>query len=155
MDAPTWNRLAARSRQPGAPSDNDDDWEEWEAAMRRARAQAASPRALRPPPPPLQRRQTPSPFPRDEWSEMPATPPPLPVPQAQLLSMVRPKTPGAAITETVRAKLDAIDWGAMKRPAPRAAFVARRPGDQDLATPPPLANSRRAAGPRLGPAKRP
>jgi len=49
MDAPTWfksvpvNPPAARSRQAAAPGDDDEDWEEWDAVIRRAKVQAASP----------------------------------------------------------------------------------------------------------------
>ena len=134
--------VAARLRQTAAPADDDEDWD---AVIARAKMQAALPRAPSPLPPP----------PRNEWAEMPNTPPPSLAPQARRLWMAKPKAPRAGVSEKTLATLDALVRGGLKKPvAPLPAFVARRPAEQDLATPPPLGTDQRAAGPLSGRAKR-
>jgi hypothetical protein len=84
--------VAARLRPPPVPAGND---EEWDAVIARAKMQAASPNARRPPPPA-----------RDEWAEMSATPPPSPARQARI------RTP-----EATKATLDALVWGGQRKSA--------------------------------------
>jgi hypothetical protein len=134
--------VAARLRTTAAPAD---DAEDWDAVIARAKMQAALPKALSPPPPPS----------RDEWADMPDTPPPSPARQAPTLWMAEPKAPRAGVYEKTLATLEALVRGGLNKPvAPLPAFVARRPADEDLATPPPLETARRAAGPLSGRAKR-
>ena len=134
--------VAARLRPAAAPADDDEDWD---AVIARAKMQAASPRAPSPPLPP----------PRDEWAEMPDTPPPSPARQAPMLWMAKPKAPRAGGSEKTLATLDALVRGGLKKPvAPPPELLARRPAEEDLATPPPLEMARRAAGPLSGRAKR-
>ena len=134
--------MAARLRPTAAPADDDEDWE---AVIARAKMQAALPKAPSPHSPP----------PRDEWAEMPDTPPPSSAPQPRRLWIAKPKAPRAGGSERTRATLDALVRGGLKKPvAPLPAFVVRRPAEEDLATPPPLGTARRAAGPLPGRAKR-
>ena len=99
---------AARLRRPAAPADDDEDWD---AVIARAKLRAASPRAPSPlPPPPL----------RNEWAEMPATPPP------------EPKAPRARAPGATQATLDAIARRCLTKttapPGARPSFgPARRP----------------------------
>jgi hypothetical protein len=133
--------VAARLRHTAAPADDDEDWD---AVIARAKMQAALPKAPSPPPPPL----------RDEWAEMPDTPPPSPARQAPRLWMAKPKAPRAGVSEKTLATLDALVRGGLKKPVAPLPFAARRPADEELATPPPLGTARRAAGPLSGRAKR-
>ena len=133
--------VAARLRQTAAPPDDDEDWD---AVIARAKIQAALPKAPSPRPPPL----------RDEWAEMPDTPPPSPARQAPTLWMAKPTAPRAGVSEKTLATLDALVRGGLKKPVAPLPFVARRPSEEDLATPPPLGTARRAAGPLSGRAKR-
>jgi hypothetical protein len=113
--------VAARLRQTAAPAEDDEDWD---AVIARAKIQAALPKAPSPPPPPL----------RDEWAEMPDTPPPSPARQAPRLWMARPQAPRAGVSEKTLATLDALVRGGLKKPVPPLPFVARRPSEEDLAT---------------------
>jgi hypothetical protein len=134
--------VAARLRPAAAPADDDEDWD---AAIARAKMQTALPKA-----PNLQLAS-----PRDEWAEMPDTPPPLPARQAPRPWMAQPRAPRTGGSDKTQATLDAIVRGSLKkRVAPLPAFVARRPPEDDLATPPPLGTARRAAGPLSSRAKR-
>jgi hypothetical protein len=66
-----------------------------------------------------------------------------------------PRAPRAGGFEKTQATLDALVRGGLKKPVPPLpAFVARRPVEEDLATPPPLGTARRAAGTLSGRAKR-
>ena len=113
--------VAARMRPPAAPEDDDEDWD---AVIARAKMQAGSPRAPSPPPPP-----------RDEWAEMPETPRPLLGRQASARSLAKLKVPPAWPSEKTQATLDALVRGGMKKPA-----APRQPE-----------SARRAAGPVYGP----
>ena len=134
--------VAARLRPAAGPVDDDEDWD---AVIARAKMQTALPRAPSPPPP----------RPRDEWAEMPDTPPPLRAQQAPTRWIAKPNAWRAGDSEKRQATLDALVRGGLKKPvAPLPAFVARRPVEEDLATPPPLGTARRAAGTLSGRAKR-
>jgi len=126
--------VAARLRSTAAPADDDEDWD---AVIARAKMQAALPKAPSPPPHP----------PRDEWAEMPDTPPPSPARQAPRLWLAERKAPLAGCSEKTLATLDALVRGGLKKPvAPLPAFIVRRPAEEDLATPPPLGTARRSPG---------
>ena len=134
--------VAARLRPAAAPADDDEDWD---AVIERAKVQAALPNAPSQSPP----------SPRDEWAEMPDTPPPSPAWQAPRRWGATPKAPRAVDSEKTQATLNALVRGGLKKPVPPLpAFIARRPAEDDLATPPPLGTARRAAGPLSGRAKR-
>jgi hypothetical protein len=134
--------VAARLRRAAAPVDDDEDWD---AVIARAKMQAALPRAPSPPPP----------LRRDEWAQIQETPPPLSARPGRRLWMAEPRAPRAGGFEKTQATLDALVRGGLKKPvAPLPAFVARRPVEEDLATPPPLGTARRAAGTSSGRAKR-
>jgi hypothetical protein len=123
MDALTRFK-SRRSRPPAAPVDDDGD--EWDAVIARAKMRAASLRA-----PIILRRPTP------------------PAGYASL------ETARVRVPERTRATLDALMRGGLHSPASlRPALTARRPADEEMATPPPLAEPRWAAGPSFGPAKR-
>jgi hypothetical protein len=125
---------------PPPPADDDEDWD---AAIARAKVQAASlagqalvARPASPKAPGALRRP-----PLDEWEEMQDTPPPpsvLPgptLPRARLWDPERakatldalhkggPKKPAAP-----RPSLDALYEGGLKKPAPRRSLPARRSG---------------------------
>ena len=133
--------VAARLRPSAAPADDDEDWD---AVIARAKMHAALPQAPNP-------RHHP---PRDEWAEMPDTPPPSPARQAPRLWMAKPKAPRVGVSEKTLATLDALVRGGLKKPVAPLPFVARRRSEEDLATPPPLGTARRAAGLLSGRAKR-
>jgi hypothetical protein len=134
--------VAARLRPTTVPAHDEEDWD---AVIAHAKMQAALPETPSLPPPP----------PRDEWADMPDTPPPLQARQALRLWIAKPKAPRAAGSEKTQATLDALVRGGLRKPvAPLPAFVARRPAEEDLPTPPPLGTARRAAGPPPGRAKR-
>jgi len=62
--------------------------------------------------------------------------------------------PRAGVSEKTLATLDALVRGGLKKPVPPLPpFIARRPPEEDLATPPPLGTTRRT-GPLSGRAKR-
>jgi hypothetical protein len=105
-----------RARPPAAPA-NDDD--EWDAAIWHAKMRAASSR-MTGPAPRLPTLHVPP--------EMQATPPPLLARQA----------PRARVPEQLRARLGIVAWGSPDRP-PVLRPVPRRPAEEDVATPPPLA----------------
>ena len=166
---------AARLRPSPAPADGDEDWD---AVIARARMQAASPKAPSPPPyPPLRDAPAkapsppppsparpgsqkapvalPFPPPRHASPEMQETPPPTRARQATPLSMARLKALRGGPPATARANLDLVAWGDLKKLAgTMPARAARRPAEEDRATPPPVGQARRAAGPLFGPAKR-
>jgi hypothetical protein len=126
--------MAARLRPPVAPDDDND--EDWDAVIARARMQAAGPRAASPPLPPPSRK---------EWAEMPETPPPSPTRQGP----IRARAP-----EATRATLDSlVGRGVKKPPALPPARAARARAKADMAaTPLPLTKALRAAS-LFGPAK--
>jgi len=163
---------AARLRPAPPPAAADGDWD---AVIARARMQAASPKTPNPTPPSMPRhaprapspppappaqqgtRRPPAvpPFPpaRRAAPEMQETPPPSRARQTTPLSMARLKALRLGAPATARANVDLVAWGSLKKLAASMAAAARRPAEADQATPPPVANVRRAAS-LFGPAKR-
>ena len=124
-----------------------DDDEDWDAVIARAKMQLALPKASSQPPPPARRRAS---------LEIQETPPPLTTPKAPTPWTARPAPPRAAAPVNVRAKLDTLVWGGMKKPpTPRPPLTGRRAAEEDPATPPPVPKARPGAGPIDISAKRP
>ena len=131
-----------------------DDDEDWDAAIARAKLQAAPPKT--PTRPPIRvRYPSPSRAPRTlagyAAPELQVTPPPLPVRQAPPGRGTTPRGPRAAIPQAVAAKLAVVDWGAVKRPGAPWPVAAVRRADEELVTPPPVAKPQLAARPTKRP----
>jgi hypothetical protein len=151
--------VTVRSWPPSVPTPHD---ENWDVVIARAKGEVASRIAPSPPPlprahraqpkapPPLRsslarqaqaarpasRKAPPRPE-RDEWEEWPDTPPPPAVPK---------KIPRTWDPERAKATLDALYKDGLKKPAAmRPPLAARRPAEEDLATPLPVGAARRDA----------
>src|SRR6266545_7023356 len=122
--------VAGRSQPPAPPADDDD----WGVAIAHAKMRAAFPKAPSLMPPPL---------PHHAPARAASPPPPPPPRRASMRSIAMPKPPRSADPGAMQARLDALVWGGLRKPAaPRPALAARRPAPEDQATPLPLSPRR-------------